>query len=69
MKKTEHKMMTVRVVPINGNAKVTKEGTLGRYHTEADGTFEVPPTAYYHRALMRKEIELVDRNKKPKGDK
>lgn len=64
------KMMKVRVVPIPGhNAAVVKYGTSSRYHTEADGVFEVPVNSYYFRAINRKELELVTESKRSKAAK
>jgi hypothetical protein len=62
----EEKTIRVRVVPLEGGAKVVKENTVGRYHTEADGVFEVPDNAYYNRKLSHGELERAAAPAKPK---
>lgn len=65
----QRRFLKVRVVSIPGaKAAVTKEGTQSRYHTEADGVFEVPASAYYYRAIHRQELELAAQPKRKKDN-
>lgn len=42
-----------------GKARVAREGSTTRFHTEADGVFEVPRTAHYLRRIQRGELVLA----------
>lgn len=45
---------------LKGCAKVVKEGTLSRCHTEADGAVQVPHSPYYMRKIRLGELKQVE---------
>ena len=65
------KTLMVKVAPLEdlalaGKAKVTREGTVGRFHLESDGVFEVEASSYYHRRLAHGELILASKPKPAK---
>jgi len=65
----KQKTIWVEVVKIPGGGRVIKEGTIGRYHTEADGAFEVLASAYYLRKILHGELRQVSAPRAKKDEK